>query len=94
MLRHRKIEIDIPAWVDETKDFCLQSVAEDAYTAKSMAVGYGALEDRSCAQLMRAGEKSLKRLADRKVSNKVRCSEGDRAARKFWEAKSCARRAK
>ncbi len=89
---HRKFAVDIPAWVEQSKNFCLQSVAEDVYTAKAFAVAYGAPHDDSCSQLMQAGMKSLRRLENTKLPDKIRCSEGDRAARKFWEAKSCARR--
>lgn len=95
MARHtkpRRVELEIPAWVDQTPDFCLRSVAEDAYTAKALAKSYGAPHDERCAELMRAGEKSLAKLNDPKASPKLRCAEGDRASRKFWEAKVCARK--
>jgi len=92
--KHRRpVVIDIPEWLDKLgrKDTCLRSVAEDAYLAKALAVAYGAAEDESCAQVMRAGEKSLRTLEDEKADSKLRCAAGDRAARKFWEAKVCAR---
>lgn len=71
---------------------CLRSVAEDAYTARQLADEYGAKRDKSCAELLTAAGKSLAILEDRKASHKKRCSEGDRAARKYWEAKVCARK--
>jgi hypothetical protein len=70
---------------------CLRSAAEDAYVALALAESYGAMEDPACACLVRAGMKSLKVLEDEKAEAKRRCAAGDRAARKFWEAKVCAR---
>ena len=92
MGRQRKaVKVDIPLWVVDETDLCLQSTATDAYTAKAMAAAVGAARDGRCTQLMRAGDNSLKVMADRKAGKGKRCSEGDRAARKFWEAKVCAR---
>jgi hypothetical protein len=92
MAKHKRTVVtEFPAWIEKSTDACLRSVAEDAYVAQSLAVAYGAPHNSKCVQLMRAGEKSLKKLADTKASSKIRCAEGDRAARKFWEAKVCAR---
>ncbi len=94
MPRHKRLVVDLPEWVDRLdpkRDACLRSVAEDVYIARGLAIAYGAQDDSSCSQLMRAAEKSLQKLEDTKASSKIRCAEGDRAARKFWEAKVCAR---
>jgi hypothetical protein len=92
MAKHKRTVVtEFPAWVEKSTDACLRSVAEDAYIAQSLAAAYGAPHSSKCAQLMQAGEKSLKVLANPKASSKIRCAEGDRAARKFWEAKVCAR---
>jgi hypothetical protein len=92
MARHKRIVVEFPDWVDASKSACLRSVAEDAYIARAMAMTEGASQDHRCTELMRAGEKSLRKLEDAKAGEGVRCREGDRAARKFWEAKVCARR--
>lgn len=91
MGRHKKIEVDLPAWVSSSSDTCLRSVAEDAYYARALARTEGAHEKSSCRTTMAAGEKSLAIMADSKQPSGRRCAEGDRAARKFWEAKVCAR---
>jgi hypothetical protein len=91
MARHKKKRIPIPAWVAQEGDFCLQATAEDAYVAKILAEDLGAPHSPSCAQLMQAGEKSLRIMADPRTGKRKRCAEGNRAARKFWEAKVCAR---
>jgi len=91
MPRHKKIVLELPIWAVETPNACLRSVAEDAYVARALAQSYGAMEDPSCRQLVNAAEKSIKKLEDSKAPMQKRCAEGDRAARKFWEAKVCAR---
>ena len=100
MARHAQppgVQVDLPEWVvAEAKnpkgDMCLVSAAEDAYTALGFAKFYGADQHDACKELLRAGEKSLKTMANPKAKKGLRCSAGDRAARKFWEAKVCARR--
>ena len=83
----------LPAWVKGEKNECLISVAEDAYKARGLAFDdYHADRYPSCEELLRAGEKALRELENRKTSTEKRCAMGDKAARKFWEAKSCARR--
>ena len=92
--RHQRQPFVLPAWVEQTKDSCLRSVAEDVYTAKAIADGLNADTMVSCESTYRAGLKSLKDLENSKLSPSKRCAEGDRAARKFWEAKVCARQAR
>ena len=87
--RHKKIEVDLPDWVDAASP-CLRSVAEDVYYAKALARGYGAESEPSCRELMATAAKSLAKMENPRIGEKVRCHEGDRAARKFWEAKVCA----
>jgi len=89
--RHKlKGDFEIPAWVLEASP-CLSSVAEDVYIAKSLAKAHGANREKNCQGLLRAAEKSLRQMENPKVEEKKRCAEGDRAARKYWEAKVCAR---
>lgn len=91
--RHRKIVTELPAWVDalSPKEGCLRSVAEDAYQAEAFAKSYGADQNPKCSGVLRAARKSLTAMENPKAKSGVRCKEGDRAARKFWEAKVCAR---
>jgi hypothetical protein len=91
--KHIKVPVDIPPWVNalSPNDACLRSVAEDVYTAKAFAESYGALKSQKCVGLINAANKSLRALENPKAGDKLRCREGDRAARKFWEAKVCAR---
>lgn len=93
MPRHRQLVIDeeIPEWIDTSDDYCMRSVAEDAYTAKAWADKYGAKRNPGCRSPYQAALKSLKRMNNVRLSTKERASEGSRAARKFWEAKVCAR---
>ena len=85
----------MPEWVRRLdEDSCLHSVAEDAYTAKGLADGEGADKLKSCESPYRAGLKSLADLENPKLSQGKRAHEGDRAARKFWEAKVAARKAR
>jgi len=95
MLRHKKsVTVEFPDWYFKLTDNedCLRSVVEDAYYAQQLALKEGAGVIASCEELMTAGEKSLKGLGNRRAAASLRCREGDRAARKFWEAKVCARR--
>lgn len=94
MARHRKLEVDYPEWLDSEQDACTVSVAQDVYYAKALALREGAEHLTSCRQLMEAGEKSLSVLESMKADSGKRCHEGDRAARKFWEAKVCARQSR
>ena len=83
----------LPEWVKTEANECLVSVAEDAYKALSLAIDdYQADQYPSCAELLRAGEKSLDVMANANVSYAKCCAAGDRAARKFWSAKACAKR--
>jgi hypothetical protein len=83
----------LPEWVKKEKNDCLVSVAEDAYRARGLAMDdYRADRYPQCAELLQAGEKSLRALESRRTAVEKRCAEGARAARKFWEAKVCARR--
>ena len=90
MPKHKRIVTDLPDWVEKATP-CLRSVAEDAYIARSLAEGYGAKADPRCTGLMSAATKSMRKMEDVKAGEKLRCAEGDRAARKYWEAKVCAR---
>ena len=81
----------LPAWVDALPESCLRSVAEDAYYARALASHYGADTKANCTTRLRAGTKALATLENTRISKHVRCREGDKAARKFWEAKVCAR---
>ena len=48
----------IPAWVKVSNNACLVSIAEETYTARSLAVDtYSAEQFSSCAELLAAGEK-------------------------------------
>jgi hypothetical protein len=91
MARHKKITVTLPEWVEKSGDACLRSVAEDVYYAKALAVDHGAAKDPRCSTLMSAAQKSLKVMENESAGSASRCREGDRAARKFWEAKVCAR---
>lgn len=91
MARHQQLSVKIPDWVEQSENLCLRSVAEDAYTAKGWADKYHAADNPSCATIYRAAMKCLSLMADSKTPMRDRCHEGDRAARKFWEAKVCAR---
>ena len=97
MPRHRrKVELPsdrLPAWVKVERNECLVSVAEEAYTALHLAVTqYDADRYPSCGELLASGAKSLAALNNSRASVRKRCAQGERAARKFWEAKACARR--
>jgi hypothetical protein len=89
--RPAKRGIVLPEWVERTEDNCLRSVAEDAYFAKSLAEGLDADSLASCVSTYRAGLKALEGLENGKLSSSKRCAAGDRAARKFSEAKDMAR---
>lgn len=89
---HKKPAIELPPYYFSEKSPCVQSVIEDAFTAKALAETLGAPGKPQCQELLRAAEKSLKVLANKTVTEGRRCAAGDRAARKFWEAKACARR--
>lgn len=95
MARHgTRITINFPEWVERAsyENPCLSSVAEDVYIAKALVESIPGHRSKACQELIMAGRKSLKILEDQKASSRVRCREGDRAARKFWEAKVCAKR--
>lgn len=92
--RHRKIVVELPDWVYKEPNECVRSVAEDAYIAQALAVADGADTKRSCQAPMSAGKKSLKAFENKHTPTGTRCKAGDRAARKFWEAKVCARKAR
>lgn len=92
-MRHKKDPVPfLPEWVIKEKSACLQSVAEDAYYARQLALKYGADRIQRCQLPMRAGDKSLRVMEQESNAEGRRCSEGDRAARKYLEAKVCARK--
>lgn len=93
------LQVELPHWViaeagSPRGNPCLVSVAEEAYTALGLARLYGAEGQPACKDLLAAGMKSLRTLGDKQAELGLRCKAGDRAARKFWEAKVCARRAR
>ena len=94
MPRHRAPQAgNIPAWVIREENDCLRSIAEETYTARNLAVDvYHAIDFPSCREIVKAGDKSLEVLNDTNSSVRARCSAGERAMRKYWEAKTCARR--
>ena len=91
--RHRALAIDedLPNWIRESDNYCLVSVAEDAYTAKAWADNYNAGEQASCSEMYAAAMKALAKMNDERLAVKDRTKAGLRADRKFWEAKACAR---
>ncbi len=91
-MRHHKKPPILPSWYAREASPCVRSVIEDAYTARELALELGAFDSLKCRELISAAEKSLAVLRNRKNGEGKRCKEGDRAARKFWEAKVCARR--
>ncbi len=95
--KHPPIQVELPEWFHEESgkkhpNACLLSVAEDAYTALAFAEFVGADRQAPCLELLSAGKKSLHILDNARAAAGLRCKAGDRAARKFWEAKVCARR--
>jgi hypothetical protein len=93
--RHRTPKVPLsafPDWFEELEEFsCLRSVVEDALAAKLLAENYQAQYKASCAGVYTAGMKSLIRAGDDSLSEGERSDAAVRAARKFWEAKVCAR---
>lgn len=81
-----------PDWTSAEKNECLVSVGEEVYTACALAESYGARGYPSCEQLMKAGDKERDVMDDVKKSVRARSLAGERALRKYWSAKSCARR--
>ncbi len=94
MAKHKKPVPILPDWFHAETNLCVRSIIEDVYVAKRLADEAGAGDLSSCSQLLKAGEKSIRALRDRNTAVDKRCAAGDRAARKFWEAKVCARQAK
>lgn len=94
MPRHKHPAVPIlPDWIKHEKNDCIVSVAEETYTARNLAVeGWNAGELPQCQELLRAGDKSRKILDNTRASAKNRSEAGERALRKYWEAKTCARR--
>lgn len=96
--RHRAIQVPhhaFPDWFEELEEgTCLRSVAEEAFKAKYLADSYGASLKSSCVELYNAGAKALAKMGDDHLTDEKRSEAGTRAARKFWEAKVCARRRK
>ena len=92
--RHKVPTITLPEWVERLEDSCLRSVAEDAYLALALAAGLHADTLAASATTYRAGMKSLSRLEDTRLRPSERAAAGNRAARKFWEAKVAARQAR
>ena len=92
--RHKlpPLALDLPKWVKVEDSDCLRSIAEEVYTARALALHYGAAEHPSCQELLRAGDKSRTVMDDAGGTIGARCEAGERALRKFWEAKTCARR--
>ena len=81
----------MPPWVVTESDDCLRSVAEEAYTAKALALTYGADQHDACRQTLQSAEKQLGRLSNTSLGVEARTRAGTKAERKFWEAKVCAR---
>jgi hypothetical protein len=92
--RHQRQRFVLPVWVEQSKDACLRSIAEEVYTAKGLADGLNADSIPSCESSYRAGLKALKSLENEKLKSGDRCEAGERAMRKFWEAKVAARQAR
>ncbi len=82
----------LPEWVKRESNDCLRSIAEEVYTARGLAVQYHATSYPSCLELFKAAEKVLAVMNDESLPDSKRCEAGERALRKFWEAKACARR--
>lgn len=93
MARHNKPQPVIPPWAPTETNDCLVSVGEEAYTARNLAVaGWNADQYPQCQELLAAGDKSRRVLDDTSASTELRTKSGERALRKYWEARSCARR--
>ena len=99
MPRHKApdaVRAFVPEWWDDARfsrlSDCLQSVLQDAADAERWARFYRAPDYPSCQQVLAAAEKSLAELLDEGVTEGARTAAGERAQRKFWEAKVCARR--
>lgn len=93
MSRHQKPQAVLPPWAPTEKNDCLLSVGEEAYTARNLAVvGWHADKYPQCQQLLAAGDKSRRVLDDTKATVELRTKNGERALRKYWEARACARR--
>ena len=93
MARHQKPAPVIPTWAKTEPNECLTSVGEEVYTARNLAVvGWNADQYPQCAPLLAAGDKNRRILDDTTASVGKRTDAGERALRKYWEAKSCARR--
>ena len=95
MSRHRVTHYpeDEPTWVKETKSPCLRSIAEEVYDALNRVIKkYNGNAYTQSKQLIAAGDKERRTLENASYSDGVRCKAGERALRKYWEAKVAARR--
>jgi len=94
--RHRKPPVDpdqFPEWMLHADvNECLYSVGEDVLAAKILADKMGAASRLSCSEIYSAAMKSFRRLNDESLSIRERSAAGNRAMRKFWEAKVAARK--
>lgn len=92
--RHEAPDVEPKTWVQDEKNQCLKSIAVDVYEAEFLAMRLGAHEMKSCKEKVNAANKSKKKMEDSSLPPGKRCAEGSRAERKFWEAKTRARRGK
>ena len=93
MTRHRLPITKIrPEWTATEKNDCLVSIGEEVYTARALATSWGAENHDSCRQLLRSGDKAHETMDRAALSYEARCKSGERALRKYWEARVCARR--
>lgn len=93
MPRHKAPETLAPPWIKSETNDCLVSVGEETYTARNLAVKvWNAEQYPQCRELLNAGDKSRRILDDTRADTSKRTDAGERALRKYWEAKSCARR--
>ena len=85
-----KFTLDVPEWVEELADVCLQTTVEEALWARHYAVRWGALEHKSCRAALASADATLQRIADRRVIGNSACKKAADALRKYNTAAECA----
>ncbi len=91
MPRHQTPTPTLPSWVTASEG-CIRWVAEDLFRARAMALPHKPGEYKPCRQILTSAEKAMRIVEDVKAGEEARVKAGLRATRKYWEAKSCARR--
>jgi hypothetical protein len=84
--RKGNYKIVAPEWIERSDDPCLYTILLEALVARSFAIRWGAMHDKSARGALDAADLTLRQIEDGRVSGEIAWYKATAALRKYTQA--------